>query len=346
MTGGTVETTPPTLTDAVARLSGRRMVTLNRDMQVTAGKVSAVTRELRALGFEVEQLGDSPIAWMPEHLVWIWGNAAWFPNVLASIEALPPERRPATVVWHIEPLPTPRDSGFGVRGWPRPTAREVAKIALRDKRRSDVYTNWWTLRRLARAGIPDVLAVSSGERNEFLAEHGIPSIRVPYGSEPSDGKDLGIERDVDVLLLGVLHLRSRKRALERLRREGIDIVARGSYTDKALWGDARTELVNRAKIMLSVGRFPGTLGAKRFFISMACNSLVLSDPLYDPQPFVPGEHFVMAPFEEFGATIRHYLEHEEERRRIAANGHRLVTTELTFTKSFGRLFTTVAERLG
>jgi hypothetical protein len=340
--GGVAQESSVSGASPLERLRARRMISLNRTMEVDPAKVSAVTRELRARDFDVEQHADGARAWEPTDVVWIWGTASWFPRALRSIAALPPERRPATVVWHAEPLPPPRAAGIG---WPRPTIRELAKIGLRSKRASDVYTNAWVLRRLAKAGLPDVLAVTTGERQAFLAERGLESVRIPYGSEAADGHDLGLERDIDVLLLGAPHLRRRERVVAQLRKAGVAVDVRGDYRDPTLWGEERTKLVNRAKIMLSIGRFRGTFAGKRFLIAMSCGALVVSEPLFDPAPYIPGVHFVEASLEDMPAAIDHYLRHEDERRRITDAARVFATTEVTAEQSFSRLLDVVAERL-
>lgn len=310
-------------------------------MEIDPKRVATPTVILRELGFTVRQAGDGPLNAGPDEVVLVWGNPVWFPNAMRSLES-PAARRPMTVIWHVEPLPPPHASGYG---WPRPQAREIAKIVLRHPSASDVYSNYWTLRRLARRGLPGVLAVISGERKAFLEERGIDSVLVPYGYEEADGRDLGLERDIDVLFLGLPATRSRRRALNRLRRSGVRLEALGSYFDPALWGENRTRLVNRAKIMLSISRFPTAFAIKRFMLGMACKALIVSDPIYDPQPFVRDEHFVEAPIEQMPAVIEHYLSDDEERLRIAQAGHDFATREVTMERSVMQLLAIVSERL-
>jgi hypothetical protein len=331
------------LTDRLEDLRSRPMISLNRTMEVYPNRISRLTAQLAERGFDVEQTGDVPRAWSPDQVVWVYGDAAWFPKVLGSISGLAPDRRPAVVVWHSEPLPPPRASGLS---WPVPTVRELGKIVLRDSRASDVYTNWWALRKLARAGLPDALVATSRERQEFLIERGVDAAFVPDGSEPLDGEDLGLERDIDVLLLGAYRLRRRRRAVARLRKAGVHVETKGDYFDASLWGESRTQLINRTKIMLSISRFPGTFATGRFLMSMACGALVVSDPLFDSAPYVPGRHFVETSLEELPATVERYLADETERQRIARAGHDFVTGELTMERTFSRLLDVVAERLG
>ena len=328
---------------AVDALRGRPAIVLNRSMPVTAGQSAIVTRLLDRFGFEVEQRDDGSLDDLsPAHVVWIWGCANWFPCAMRSLVGRPAAARPATVLWHAEPFPLPRDSG---QRWPRPTARELAKIVLRDPRPSDVYSNYFTLRRLISRGIPDVLAVSSAERAAFLAERGIDAFVAPFGYREDYGGLLDPERDIDVLMLGTMNVPHRRHVVRSLRRAGVPVVTAGDYHDPALWGKARTELVNRVKIMLSVGRFPGTLVGVRFQIAMACGALIVSEPPYDPAPYIPGEHFVQATVDDMPAAIERYLADEPERLRITTAAYRFVTTELTMERSFARLLDIVASRL-
>lgn len=295
------------------------------------------------LGFEVEQRGDGPLDDLsPSHVVWVWGCANWFPRAIRSLVRRPATQRPATVLWHAEPFPLPRTSG---QRWPRPTARELAKIVLRDRRASDVYSNYFTLRRLIARGIPDVLAVTSGERAAFLAERGIDAFVAPLGHRATDGRLLDLERDIDVLLLGTMKAPHRRGVVRSLRRAGVPLITAGDYRDPSLWGESRTELVNRVKVMLSVGRFPGTLVGVRFQIAMACGALVVSEPPYDPAPYIAGEHFVQASIEDMPSVIEHYLADDSERARITEQAHQFVTTELTMKRSFTALLEHVAGRL-
>ena len=324
-------------------LRGRPAIVLSRGMAVTAGRPAIVTELLASSGFEVEERGDGPLDDLSSaHVVWIWGCANWFPHAMKSLVKRLAAARPATVLWHVEPFPLPRDSG---QRWPRPTARELAKIVLRDSRASDVYSSYFTLRRLISRGIPDVLAVTSAERAAFLAERGIDAFVAPFGHRESDGRLLDLERDIDVLMLGTMQVPHRRHVVRSLRRAGVPVLTAGDYRDRSLWGEARTELVNRVKIMLSVGRFPGTLVGVRFQIAMACGALIVSEPPYDPAPYVPGEHFVQASIDDMPTAIERYLADEPARLRITTAAHRFVTTELTMEHSFSRLLDAVASRL-
>lgn len=324
------------------RLGSRRITVLNRSMEVYPSRVAAPTAILADQGFDVRQTDDAPLSAAPGEIVVVWGNAVWFRSALRSLEEMHPSHRPTVVIWHAEPLPLPRASAHR---WPWPRPRELAKIVLRDARASDVYSNYWRLQTLVRKGIPDVLAVTTRERAAFLAERGIESSFVPYGYEHRDGRDLGLLRDLDVLFLGTLEIRRRRQAVRRLRKAGIRVVAKGDYHDPSSWGESRTRLVNRARIILSIARFPGALAGKRFLIGMACNALVVSDPLNDSTPYIPGTHFVEASLDDMADVIQHYLANDAERRRIAQQGHDFVTSHLTMERSVSQLLGIIGEQL-
>lgn len=273
-------------------------------------------------------------------VLWLHGNAAFFPRVCRHLLGMPPEQRPLVVIWHMEPLPPPKASGL-----PKPWLhlREIAKIALRDPRATDVYTNAFTLHRLHRNRLPDLLVVSAPGRQQFLAERGIASHFVPVGLLPEMGCDLALERDLDVLFLGSLDVPRRNRILQSLRAQGLNITARGDWKNPAYWGESRTRLVNRAKILLNLSRTAGEYSGIRILLGLANKALVVSEPVYDPTPYVPGKHFVMASLEELPGRISHYLRDDAARAAIVEEGHRTAHAEFAMERSLQRILHLLAE---
>jgi hypothetical protein len=111
----------------------------------------------------------------------------------------------------------------------------------------------------------------------------------------------------------------------------------GDYGDPRYWGDSRNELLNRTKILLNISRHPGLQNDVRLILGMATGALVISEPIYLPDPYVPGKHYVEAPLDELAATLQRYLADEQARREITAAGHAFVTQELTMRNSLARL---------
>ena len=120
----------------------------------------------------------------------------------------------------------------------------------------------------------------------------------------------------------------------------------GDWHDPDCWGDSRTRLLNRTKVFLNLARHPGELPGLRLILGMASKCLVVSEPIYEPGPYVPGEHFVSCSMEEMPGVIEHYLDHPEQRQRIVDAGHRLVTETLTLERSVEKVLDLVDERIG
>ena len=311
----------------------QRSVTLyNRIVTVPTGSPPPFVECLTRCGCDVKHVLNHTTVEIPPPGDWllIRGNAAWYPNLRRCLFALPRNRRPHVLLWHFEPLPPARGAALPL---PWLNLREVAKILLRDPRATDVYTNYFTLRTLHRMGIPDVLVVSSRGRQDFLAERGIDAHFAPLGCDPSMGRDLGLQRDIDALFLGILNVPRRNRLLRSLKDQGVNLTEAGSWTDPAFWGENRTRLLNRTKILINLARTPAEFSGFRLSLGMANKALVVSEPIYRPEPFVPGKHFVMVPSERMAATIRHYLDAAEERASITEIAARFVQEEATLQRS-------------
>lgn len=323
-------------------IRGRPIEHLYRaDIKVTRAPIAGEI--LRGLGFDVRVVVEAEIDLSPDRIVFCGGNPLWYRRTLGKIAGLPPDQRPLVVVWHTEPLPMPDAAGL-----PREplTLREVAKIALRDRRINDWWSSARYLRALGAQGTATVLAVATGAYQAYLAEVGVAVDFVPVGYHEDDGRLLGLERDVDTLFLGDYRIRRRRRILASLEREGVDVVVLGSHSPvEGVWGDSRTELLNRTKIVLNLPRLQGHLPDIRLIVAMANGALVVSEPLYLPAPFVPGVHYVEARSDELASTVRNYLAEDEERGRIAAAGHAFVTQGLTLEGSFRRLLELAGERV-
>jgi hypothetical protein len=299
------------------------------------GAPHVVTSSLAEAGYQVTQVADGPLELAPDRILWIQGNANWFPAICRQLANTPKPERPPVILWHCEPLPPPRASGLP---WPRLHLREIARILLRPKGVTDIYSNYYRLRRLAQRDIPDLLVASTLSRHEFLVERGIAAPWVPLGYyAPVHGRDMGMARDIDVLFLGTLDVPRRNRQLDRLRRQGIGVSVVGSWSDPACWGENRIRLLNRTKILLNISRHPGNLSDSRLILGMANKALVIAEPMYKPAPFVPGQHYVSAGVEEMPEAIRYYLAHADERQRIVDEGHHLVTQEATLARSISRI---------
>ena len=306
----------------------------SRRLPVQQGQPSALVATLETMGHRVREATDGPLELADTDVVWISGNANWFPRVCDLLVRTPARDGPCVLIAHGEPLPLPRAAGF-----PRPRLhlREVVKIMLRDARATDVYSNYWRLRWLARHGLPDLLVVPSTGWLEFLAERGMTAHWVPFGYDPSQGRTLSLARDLEVLFLGALDVPRRRRVIRRLRRAGVNLVTMGSWSDPECWGENRTRLLNRTNILLNLARQPGELAGQRLLLGMANRALVISEPIYRPAPFVPGTHYVSATIEEMPEAIAYYLAHPQQRADIVDAAYRFVTEEVTSRRSLTQI---------
>jgi hypothetical protein len=64
-------------------------------------------------------------------------------------------------------------------------------------------------------------------------------------------------------------------------------------------------------------------------LGMSNGALIISEPIDQPEPYIPGRHYIETPIEQMPAVIRHYLEHTSERGQITAEAYRFVAEELT-----------------
>ena len=78
---------------------------------------------------------------------------------------------------------------------------------------------------------------------------------------------------------------------------------------------------------------------------MANRTLVISEPMYRPGAFIPQKHYVSAEPDEMPEIIDYYLNHDDERERIATEGHRLVTRDLTMERSVSAILQLIADRI-
>jgi spore maturation protein CgeB len=145
---------------------------------------------------------------------------------------------------------------------------------------------------------------------------------------------MGLERDVDVAFLGNAMAPRRQRLLPGLFNElaerGIQVVA-----EDHIYGDARNELLNRTRILLNVLRAPQDFVGQRFLLGSANKALVISEPVRDSSPFVPGQHIVVASLDRLADEIEFYLSNESRREEIADRAYRFVCEELAITKMVG-----------
>jgi hypothetical protein len=259
---------------------------------------------------------------------------------------LPPARRPIFAWWLTEGVPDARYPDWFVTAASKlrlkaddlllhnrpPNQSSWRNLALKGHR----LRVFGQLKQVKEQGLLDVLAVTSSSRAEYLKQRGLDPIVAPLGYHPTYGEDRHIDRDIDVAFLGNTSAPRRQQLLPKLFNEleelGINVTV-----ETFLYGDKRTEFLNRSRILLNVLRAPQDFVGQRFLLASANKSLVISEPMLDHKPFVPGQHLVMAPLEKIPQTIHYYLTHEKRRQEITDMAYQFVTSELTTANSVGRI---------
>lgn len=207
-------------------------------------------------------------------------------------------------------------------GWRlRPGTHWLAGRALRYRYYGDLF---W----LRKTGLLSALAVWSHWTAAFLRERGFAPIVPQRGRNPIMGTALGLERDIDVVWMGKVGSSRRGQLLARLRRElaarGVDLLVIDGVENPYVFGDARTHLLNRTKIMLNLLRTEWDDNSLRYVLAAHNGALLVTEPTLPHTEFLPGTHLVEAPVDRLADTIVYYLKHPTEREQLAANAASLL----------------------
>lgn len=274
----------------------------------------------------VNQLLDRPINQRPRLALWMteqfsnpripeWFHR-WLAGALSSLERrLLYTRRGET--WQL-------DSRFA----------RIAHRALR-------LRNYGNLHWLKQEGMLDVLAVGSRWIANYLHRRGFPAMVAYIGHTPAWGSDLGLERNIPVLWLGKIATRRRRETLDQLalalQNEGIEFLRIDGENHPYIFGEDRTRLLNRTKIMVNVLRTPWDNHSLRFFLAAANRCLIVTEPTFPHIPFVPGKHVVEVELDRIAQTIKSYLSEDAARQAITQEAYQLVTGEITMERSVARI---------
>jgi hypothetical protein len=308
------------------------------------GIASALSLSLEELGLKPYNLVFDEI--IPPHLDAIiargfYGSLVPISNRLISI---PPSKRPLFILWQIEQLPNPAlpewfRYGFGKlrsrlerfayrKGdnevWRlNPRLRWMTTKALRFRYYGDLY--WFK-----QQGILSILAMGSPITGNFLRQRGFDLFVTPISYQPGWGADLELERDIPVLWIGKIATYRRKRLLERVRsdlsKHGVEVLMIDGVENPYIFGEERTVLLNRTKVVLNFLRKPWDNNCMRFSFAALNGALILTEPTLPHTPFLDGVHLVEAPIEKMADEVMYYLSHEGERTKIVEQAHQLITT--------------------
>lgn len=316
------------------------------------GKIFA--QGFRSHNCEVDLL-DRRESWTRRYdLVIGYGPTTWegtLLNCLEQIGSLAHPERPFFYFWFIENIPNPALPLAAVRSaarqrvrFDRVFVRSLGQIERLKKSKLGVILLkgirlkvLGELHEFHRKGVLGGLAVTSPSKSDYIRRFGFSPVVVPIGYHPEFmGADLGLKRDMQVGFLGQVGTSRRAALIERI---SADLSKRGvQLTEhRNIYGEQRTNMLNRTKVILGIMRRPYDFNGLRFMFCAANKALFVSEPVADRVPFVPGEHFISVPVDSLADTIVHYLEQENERRQIVERAYLLVTQEYTIHNMVGRI---------
>lgn len=268
--------------------------------------------------------------------------------------------RPGVCAWMYEPLPPPEMSVEEVRSaarfsalrtgkrWLRPIMNIVSYphdlvLALKSGRdlgpmgmRFTIDSASFVLRG-TQFGWLDGFFVSTEQKRRQLQDWGIAAMFLPVGQQTEFGRDLGLDRDIDVLFIGSVKSRRRRIALERL---SADLQSRGLvvvHPEGGVWGEDRTHLVNRAKILLHLHQYDWDTPWMRWCLASANGAVVASEPLLIPEPFRSGTDYLEARTEDLVEAIARLAADAPRRAEMLASCRSTIALHMTQAASLDRL---------
>jgi hypothetical protein len=201
-----------------------------------------------------------------------------------------------------------------------------------------------------RKGWLNVLSDTSHIYSQIRSKIGIPTLYAPWGASQRWHKDLGLERDLDVLWMGKRGSQRRSRILDQVVRElklkGLNVYVGDNDENPFIFGEERIRHLNRAKITLNITRTWYDDNFSRFTMACSNRSMVVSEPVLPHcTEFKANVHYVSAKIEDLANTIVYYVEHEEERRQIVDNAYELMMTGLKFENSLRKMFAAAQQNI-
>lgn len=316
----------------------------------------AIGAELCGLGYPVSYFEyDQPVPEPVEIVVTFAPYNRWWP-IAQQVGARAP--RPRFIHWNFEGVPSSRlgrpiIAGLGrARAWlgearhgPSAYGRGLAALPpLRwvTRRLHKFRYVGDTLRAWRRGWLSDQADISE-KHAAFYQRLGVPARFVPWGTAPAWHADLRLERDIDVLWMGKRRDSRRSAMIDQVRaalkRQGVEMYVADGVERPFIFGAERTRVLNRTKVVLNVKTRAQVSGFTFRFHTVAGNrALVVSEPFESHVArYRAGEHYAVAPPERLAEQILHLLRNEDERRAMAENAYRLVTTEMTLRESVRQL---------
>ena len=176
---------------------------------------------------------------------------------------------------------------------------------------------------------------------------------LPWAINPAVMKDYGLEKEIDLLLMGLVYVDKNAHGRHQLPNT---IPLKGRYafrdavfsnlknkpgfvyhphpghlatkSDRLIVNKKYAKELNRAKIFFTCGgRYKtGRVAVLKFFEAPACKTLLLAEPNDDivDLGFIDKENYVACTVDNFMEKAEYYLANDEERMRITENGYQFI----------------------
>ena len=311
-----------------------------------AGLLSMLGNTLVRAGCEVSFLQHDEKLDRTLDVIIAFGPFGSLVPVADQLLAMSPIQRPLFVLWMTEQFPNPNlpkwihytggnarsyaerlanKSQFWGLSWSAAFSQLIKQKGLRYRYYGDIH---W----LQQKGLLSLLVVGSQWIADFLRPRGFTPLVGYYNFASDWGDDLALERDIPVLWLGKMGTDRRRNCLQQVRAElkkrGIEVVVIDGNEHPYVFGEERTNLLNRTKITINILRQEWDNHSMRYYLAASNGVLIVTEPTFPHIPFVPGKHLVETPIKQMADTICYYLANEEKRVVIANCARHLATMEL------------------
>jgi hypothetical protein len=187
----------------------------------------------------------------------------------------------------------------------------------------------------------DMLGVIASYYADYFQKRGIEAVLIPRGYHSSYGKLLNLERDIAVTWMGKIRNKKREHVIlgiqDQLSRMGLKMHVYDNVHLPFIFGEKRTEIINRSWFMLNVLAYPADEISIRYYIAGANGAVVLTEPGKNKYPFENGKHLVECPVSEMADKVDYYIKHSDEWQKISTAMLEWMRTEVTLEKSIATL---------
>lgn len=189
--------------------------------------------------------------------------------------------------------------------------------------------------KISQENITNIFTCYRDAFHHFLPEFSPNAKWLPHHVNTKIFKDYHQTKDIDFLIMGSVspvYYPLRTKIIETMSsRQGFVYHNHPGYRNfndeerTAFVKDTYAKEINRAKLFFtcdSIFKYP----LLKYFEVLACKTLLLAPSLKEliDLGFLPGIHFVEIDENNFEERAMYYLEHEEERNKIAENGFKMV----------------------